>query len=475
MKQLLFIFNSLLLSAACLLAETPIADGSPEGHLFSRKRNQTSEVSPKESSPNNNEPATTPVPDASIPEPEALVGPKASFKAPEMLFEEEKAPTEINHAEASTAPEEKPLEQIHQDTFGSNRIDYLLRKARIAKQAFKHDYAERAYAEALGFKMSKERRKEILMEMAVFYAERKVYSKAATLYERFAEEFPQDHQLPQIYLELGKIYREIGAYDMAVSRFYKIINTSLSITPDQIPFYQKLTREAQLEIAETFFNNQQYKEASQYFLRLKRRELPPEEKEHIDFRLIYCKYNQDQLGTVLKDLHVFLDTYPESPLVPEIYFLLSHTYRRLNKSQEAIEHVKKLLSKSQTKNGKSQEVWAYWQRTTANQIANKFYEQKDFMNALKVYQSMASLDDTPGWQWPIIYQIGLCFEQLGMYPKAKDAYRLIVNEEEWKENKFNKTEHLSSIQEMASWRLKHLEWLNDSDTRLQKIIGPQSL
>ena len=88
---------------------------------------------------------------------------------------------------------------------------------------------------------------------------------------------------------------------------------------------------------------------------------------------------------------------------------------------------------------------------------------------------MASLDDTPGWQWPIIYQIGLCFEQLGMYPKAKDAYRLIVSEEEWKENKFNKTEHLSSIQEMASWRLKHLEWLNDSDTRLQKIIGPQSL
>lgn len=474
MKHSISIIIFLILKAGILFAETELSNEPPPGDIFSRKR--ASSHQQDLAGPHNitaQAPDTTPASTVAKEIPPETPELPPFFKKPETLFKEEPSTTKLGQGHHQIDLDNTP--EIHEDAFKNNRVNYLLHKARIAVRAHQDEYAEHAYAEALRYKMSETLRKEILLEMAAFYSNHETYSKAAGIYEKYIEAYPQDHLLPQILLELGKIYRKIEAYDMAISRFYRIINTSLSISSDQVPFYQELTREAQFEIAETFFGNGKYYEALQFYVRLKRRELPLGEKELIDFRSIYCEYNLGQLDAVLKDLHVFLDTYPESDLIPEVYFLLSHTYRRLNKAQKAVEYVKKLLNESREKNDKSHEVWAYWQRTTANQIANKFYEQKDFMNALKVYQAMASLDISPNWQWPIVYQIGLCFEQLGMYPKAKEAYRLIISEDEWKSTPFTKTNYLSSIQEMATWRLKHLEWLNDSDARLQKLLGSQPL
>ena len=45
------------------------------------------------------------------------------------------------------------------------------------------------------------------------------------------------------------------------------------------------------------------------------------------------------------------------------------------------------------------------------------------MSALTIYQTLARLNEDADWQWPVIYQMGLCFERLRLSSRAAEAYR----------------------------------------------------
>ncbi len=72
---------------------------------------------------------------------------------------------------------------------------------------------------------------------------------------------------------------------------------------------------------------------------------------------------------------------------------------------------------------------------------------------------------------PLIYQIGLCFERLRMLPKAHEAYRLLVDEEEWENSQYDLNENLLSIKEMAVWRLGHIDWLSKTESGLLRLLA----
>ena len=85
---------------------------------------------------------------------------------------------------------------------------------------------------------------------------------------------------------------------------------------------------------------------------------------------------------------------------------------------------------------------------------------------------MAALGHDPEWQWPVIYQIGQCFERLHMLPKAHEAYTLITSESESQNEDFIPTINLKTIQDMARWRLDHLNWSYLTDDRLKNLHNP---
>src|SRR5690606_32003679 len=108
------------------------------------------------------------------------------------------------------------------------------------------------------------------------------------------------------------------------------------------------------------------------------------------------------------------------------HFLLANAHKRLGQQNQALAETLALLQ-YQEANVEDPLMWAYWKKRTGNQLANEFYEQGDFASALRIYQAMAVLSPDPEWQWPVVYQIGLCFERLRMVPKSIEAYQLIVN------------------------------------------------
>jgi len=332
--------------------------------------------------------------------------------------------------------------------------------------------AEQYYLEALKYELTDRERKNLMHELVLLFEQDQEYAKISLIYEKYLEMYPHDKSVPQILVKLGRIYRKMGAYDSALEKFYNVIDMSLSINENQMPLYEYLSTKAQLEIADTYFIMGEYKKVLKLFARMERTSLTYEERERIAYKTAYSQSKTKNYDEAIKSSTTFLKNYPKSKFAPEVWFLLVNAYKQTNEYQNAIEAVFSMLSfKSYDK--KDEPTWIYWQRKTANELANSFYEQGDFINALKVYQAMAKLSNTRDWQWPVIYQIGRCFEKLKIYDKAKESYNIIVTDKEWKNKDLNLSDNLKTIKERAQWRYNNLVWFKKSETELDAILEPR--
>lgn len=376
-----------------------------------------------------------------------------------------------NHPESAyhktTAQE---LLNDHEGLITQEPWQIIMRQAELAINRKDNKLAEGLYAQAIMLGAPEESKKRAYLQIAAIHEGKGELSKMAALYEKFIHEFEDDPRLAQIYMRLGSLYREMGAYDRAIARFYNVLNVSLKLDNPSFDDYKEVSLQAQLDIAETYFVMGKFKEAQKFYKRLLFLDLKPKAQENVMFKANYLDYMQENYPAATSGLEDFLEMYPNSDLVPESHFMLANAFNKLSQPQNAVKQVLALLNKNRKVSPSSQSLWKFWRKKTANQLANEFYERADYLSALKIYQAMAVLNSNPDWQWPTIYQMGLCFERLQMFPKARDAYNILSTAEEWKDTNFDMTPTLTSIQEMANWRLEHLQWGLETRGRVKAIL-----
>ncbi len=331
---------------------------------------------------------------------------------------------------------------------------------------------EREYLETLSTQTTTEERRKAMLDLAALYERRNNNPKVAAVYEKFIEYLPHDSLVPELYIRLGFIYRELGAFDQSLSKFYSVLNASLAIDRSRLEVYRQLSLKAQLEIADTHYMMGEYEQSAKYFKRALRLPLPEKDRQQITFKLAYSNYLLNEHTKVITGLKGFIDKYPENSLVPESHFLLANSYKRLNQPRQAVAETLKLLQHDNVRNSQNPAVWLYWKKRTGNQLANEFYEQMDYVNALKIYQAMARQSDYPDWQWPVIYQIGLCYERLNMLPLARDAYEMLLESPKSPADgsPLEVSDNLLALRSQAEWRIEHLNWLESSDRSLVRIL-----
>ena len=159
----------------------------------------------------------------------------------------------------------------------------------------------------------------------------------------------------------------------------------------------------------------------------------------------------------------FLEIYPDSPDVPEVRFILSTVLKRIGRNQDAMKQVLLLLDSQQGRADKNPAVWIYWQQRAGNEIASQLYKEGDFMNALRIYLNLATLDKSPEWQLPVWYQTGLVYEQLMQQQKAVELYGKILERKSELAKKVI-TPGMESLLEMTQWRKDYLQWLDKAKT-----------
>lgn len=332
--------------------------------------------------------------------------------------------------------------------------------------------AETAFNEVLRLRATDDDDLTALLGLARTYRYEGSLTKACAVYERIVTDFDKADCLPTVYLELGRTLRALGAYKLALDRFYSVINSTLKVPDQGADRYRQLARTAQFEIAETYFQSGDYAEAYRFYSRLNLLDLTPTDRARVAFKAAYSLTLSGDHEKAVVALQAFLSTKPTDASAAEARYLLSTELRKLGRNQEALATALDLLRIERDRTAGEPQTWAYWQRKTGNQLANDFYEQGDTTSALAIYQGLLALDTAPAWRLPVLYQIGLCQERMGQTTDARKSYQTILDTLGQSTGDSAKSPALDDLAGMAEWRLKSLDWRESTDRQLSNFLRP---
>ncbi|MCZ7637230.1 MAG: hypothetical protein M5U12_15100 [Verrucomicrobia bacterium] len=130
--------------------------------------------------------------------------------------------------------------------------------------------------------------------------------------------------------------------------------------------------------------------------------------------------------------------------------------KKLGRNDDALRQVLLLLQSQQTLAHTDPATLAYWQQRAGNEIANRLYQEGDFLHALDLYLNLLPLSPTPAWQLPVLYQIGLVYERLEQPARAISSYDDLLARQPQPDP--NAPPSLVALVDMARWRRDFLTW-----------------
>lgn len=408
-------------------------------------------------------PTAPAAPDTPAADVSAALGEK-SAPAPAPAAPAAPAPAPEHTAPAGTGPTAAPATPVAAllaaKPLPGSEIQSMLKLGATMTERADYDAAEIAYRQVLRSRgVILNDTKTALLGLARMHRKQGALTKAAAVYEAYLREYPEDERSPDALLELGRTIRALGTFNLAISRFYSVINSTLKVPGEGFAHYQLLAKTAQFEIAETYFQAGNFAEAAKFFTRLRLLDLAPADRARAHFKAAYSQHLQSLHEEALITLRSFLEQSPADDNFPEARYLLAITLRQLNRPQEAFAVTLELLRTAQATVATNPKLWAYWQRRTGNQLANDFFAAGNIVNAHAIYFGLAELSPDPAWRLPILYQMALCLERLGHTDRATDTYRTIVETAGP-----GPAAELAELVRMATWRLSQLDW-NDQTRR----------
>ena len=357
--------------------------------------------------------------------------------------------------------------------FKAQEIKIFTDRARAALKAGDVQVAEKLLESLLEVDLPGTDRKSALVEIAEVYASIGDAVKTAAIYEKLCKELPSDPDYVMWLLRLGVVYRETGAFKLAISRYYGVIQLSMKGGSANMEKYQAVTRQAQKEIANTYFVQGDFEQAQKFYNMSLRSDLTKEERALATYRSAHCTFMLNDMAGATTSLERFLKDFSRHTLGAEARYMLASAYKAQNRPLDAYEMVLELLKDAKAKEGADPKKWAFWQKKAGNEFANDFYQRGDFVNAVTIYQALAAIEASPEWRWPVVYQMALCFERLRLEARALESYKYIINESEKPEVKQKKLPmSIENVVDMARYRADHLGWNENVHKELRTLAGP---
>ncbi len=355
----------------------------------------------------------------------------------------------------------------------ANQFQLLLDSARKQRAAKELTRAEASLIHLLESRAPEEIKRPALLDLALVMQEEKSYAKAQRLLSEYVRRYPKDAGVPEVLLRQAYLYREMGVSELALSKFFAVMSSCLNLHVDELEYYQKLVLRAQVEIAETYYSLGKFKDAAEYLNKVLKLESLEVNRADIMYKLVRCYWNLQDYNRATASSRLYLDKFPDALDTPETRFLLADSLKKLGHDKDAVKEILALLQKQQENSKSDPKQWLYWQQRAGNDIANQFYQQGDFFSALQIYESLAQLSESPGWRVPVLYQIGLVYENLKQLPKAAETYEKII---EWHKNAPAgnlEDSRVSAVVDMARWRKQFIGWESKAEIANKQLEPPQ--
>jgi tetratricopeptide (TPR) repeat protein len=309
-----------------------------------------------------------------------------------------------------------------------------------------------------------------MIELALTAQDNQELPRAQQIYTQFINTYPDDPGIPELLLRQGLLYREMGAYANAINKFFAVLNSSLKVRGENLEYYQKLVLQAQAEIADTYYAQGKYQDASYNYTRLLKTESVVLNRAGVRFKLAQCYVQLERQTEAITVAQDYLRLHAGQPDEPEIRYLLATSFKKVGRKREAMEQVMALLENQQRVKSAQPERWVYWQQRTGNDIANQLYHEGDFQNALMIYTQLAETGADPSWQLPALYQVGLVYERLNQPNRAAEVYdRIAARTAEVSTNQL--PPGLTLVIDMSRWRKSFLSWQTTTELASRELQG----
>ena len=284
------------------------------------------------------------------------------------------------------------------------------------------------------------------------------YEEAIQFLAEYAARYTQDPIVAEVLLRQGHLFRKLNKPEMAINQFYAALNAASRLKVVNLARYQRVVLMAQIEIADThkqagqndeaidlykrLLNNPAEEldedrvriellqtlgvataeaayESSRISIRRKAKELPKAEDEELFVR--FGKLEKDTEGyqrEIIAQCTIFLKQLSESTLSsgmkfdlhPEFLYHKTRAHRALGEQPQAERGYEQFLQTQEKQDQKA--IWAPWKARIGVDIANNYYQDGRYEDALRVYQwlriELKSLED----RLKILQQIGYCHERL---------------------------------------------------------------
>ncbi len=336
-----------------------------------------------------------------------------------------------------------------------------LETARYLRKMRQTKVVESLLVSLLANEVPEEVQKSALLELAAVAQDEDDLLRAQQICAQFLNRWPDDLRIPEVLLREGRIFRQMGLHNLALTKFYAVMTATLTLKNDRLYYYEHLVVQAQSEIADTHFNLGKYADAAEYYSRLLKQDNPEIDKPQMLYKLVRCYSNTTNDDETVATARDYLAHHAGTPEEPEVRFDLATALKGLGRNSESLQQVLTLLQKQSAHAAEHPEDWAYWRQRAGNLIANQFYREGDYLRALDIYSSLAQLDFSPQWQLPVWYQIGMTYEHLLQPQKAVEIYHQIVTRQT--ELGTNAPPSLASIADMARWRIGFIQWQDNAE------------
>src|SRR5205823_2473171 len=84
-----------------------------------------------------------------------------------------------------------------------------------------------------------------LLELANVTQEQGQLAKSQQILAQYLKRYPRDPGVPGVLLRQGLLYRQMGAPALALSKFYAVMTSALSLKEGSVDYYQRLVLHAQ--------------------------------------------------------------------------------------------------------------------------------------------------------------------------------------------------------------------------------------
>ena len=397
-----------------------------------------------------------------------VVGEEREAAPAESVPAAESEPSPASHGDALVTTNLHKLHFKPKPPPAQKDYQHQIDTARQLRRNKDHAAAEKMLVTLLEEEPPAEFQRGTLFELALVAQEQMKLTRAQQIFAQYVQLFPQDPTVPEVLLRQGLIFRQMGAYNMAIGKYYAVMNSALGLKLEQFDYYKRLVLQAQTEIADTYYMQGKFAEAVDFFGRILKQDTTDLNRAQIHYKLIRCLASLEKHIEVTTQSRDFYKNHPEANETPEVRYLASNSYKAIGRTRDAHVEVLKLLKSQAGSLTTNPENWIYWQQRAGNDIANQLYLEGDYLNALEIYNHLALLSDASVWQLPIWYQVGLIYERLNQPKKAVEKYSSIIAKEK-DLTAPNAASSIKTVIELAKWRKEQIDWRDRTELAVQSL------